>query len=75
MILIVILNMIVRDMRGENMSSKEFVETVRMNSKSEYIAKGTKFNVYKSIANDFEYICTVTVDRTTLKYLITKNSH
>lgn len=51
------------------MSSKEFVETVRINGKSEYIAKGTKFNVYKSYPiPTLEYVCTVTVDRTVVKY-------
>ena len=47
------------------MSSREFVSTVRMNEKYEYIKKDTKFSVYQL---DFKYVCTVTVDKTTVKY-------
>lgn len=51
------------------MSSKEFVETVKINGKYEYIPKDTKFNVYSSYpVPKFEYICTVTVDGTVIKY-------
>lgn len=47
------------------MSSREFVSLVRMNANCEYIAKGTKFSVYQL---NFEYVCTVTVNRTVVKY-------
>ena len=51
------------------MSSKEFVSLVRMNANCEYIAKGTKFSVYKmEQIPEMIYVCTVTVNRTVVKY-------
>ena len=56
-------------MRGDKMSSKEFVSTVRMNEKYEYYPKDTKFKVYQTKQiPEFMYICTVTVDKTIVKY-------
>lgn len=51
------------------MSSNEFVSLVRMNTNYKNFPKDTKFSVYQmEQIPEMKYICTVTVDRTTVKY-------
>ena len=51
------------------MSSSEFVSLVKSNINYEYIPKDTKYDVYQSKQiPEMIYVCTVTVDRTTVKY-------
>lgn len=51
------------------MSSQEFVSLVKMNEKYDYFVKDTGFKVFKTNQiPEFEYICKVFVDKTTIKY-------